>query len=141
MPAAATLACSPDDLSAVAKLVGAAAAADVCAAVDVAAAGSPLAAVLRHLTAASAAAKPAAAAAAAEQAHSTDVVFILFSGYLVFLMQVGRLSAVCGTHLLVPAACATPPLGLPRCHPCYPSIPVHHPPRALLRPRSLQRCP
>ncbi|KIZ07862.1 Ammonium transporter 1 member 3 [Monoraphidium neglectum] len=87
MPAAATLACSPDDLSAVAKLVGAAAAADVCAAVDVAAAGSPLAAVLRHLTAASAAAKPAAAAAAAEQAHSTDVVFILFSGYLVFLMQ------------------------------------------------------
>jgi hypothetical protein len=77
--------CSPEDLKAVTDLVGSGLAAPVCSSVNVAAAGSPLAAVLQHL----AAAASAPVALNPEQSAATDAAFMLFSGYLVFMMQAG----------------------------------------------------
>jgi hypothetical protein len=84
----APFACSAADLQAVTALVAdPAIAATVCSRVDVAGAGSPVAAVLRHLAAS--AAGPGGEAAVDEVQHSTNTMFLLFSGYLVFMMQAG----------------------------------------------------
>lgn len=86
--------CSPEDLKAVTDLVGSGLAAPVCSSVNVAAAGSPLAAVLQHL----AAAASAPVALNPEQSAATDAAFMLFSGYLVFMMQAG-FAVLCAGHM------------------------------------------
>ena len=84
----ASFSCSAADLKAVQSLVGdAGLASTVCSRVDVAAAGTPMAAVLQHLAATAAGA--AGLEAAAETGHSVNTSFLLFSGYLVFMMQAG----------------------------------------------------
>jgi hypothetical protein len=96
--------CTAANLGAVVRIVGPDAAPRVCAAVDVPAAGSAANAVMRWMAGqvaaggaagggggggAGDAAALAAAAAAADVARGLDTAFILFSGFLVFLMQAG----------------------------------------------------
>eukprot|EP00879_Flechtneria_rotunda_P018566 GHRR01019481.1.p1 GENE.GHRR01019481.1~~GHRR01019481.1.p1 ORF type:complete len:451 (+),score=88.92 GHRR01019481.1:262-1614(+) len=90
MPA---LHCSPDDLVAVHNLVGdAATAATICTAYDVATL-SPQAAVIRFLVSNN-------GPGVLETSYSVNTQFLLFSGYLVFLMQAG-FAMLCAGHIRV----------------------------------------
>ncbi|KAI8475975.1 MAG: putative amt protein [Monoraphidium minutum] len=91
--------CSPANLAAIRNMVGAGPAAEICSSMDVAALDRPLTAVLRFL-AAQQPERGAAAAAAAEDAYALNTVFVLFSGYLVFLMQAG-FAMLCAGHVRV----------------------------------------
>lgn len=95
-------ACSPTDLKAVQNLVGdAGVAADLCAHIDVAAAGSALTAVLRYLASQPEHRDPAhGSVSPVEGSYSLNTVFLLFSGYLVFLMQAG-FAMLCAGHVRI----------------------------------------
>lgn len=76
----ATYACSVQDAAKVSAIVGDSIAAQICKTQDVAATGAE-GAVLRYL-----ASKPTVEAL---QNQAADITFVLFSAYLVFLMQSG----------------------------------------------------
>ena len=85
MAATPTFSCAPDQLAAVADLLGgqATTASTVCSSFNVSAVGAD-GAVLRYL------AKQASSGLTADEAvYGLNVTFVLFSGYLVFMMQGG----------------------------------------------------